>query len=107
MRNASVIVIAAILILLVASVTGFSADVENGKAVYKAQKCSMCHSIAGAGGKLMALDDAGKLSAADIQKWIRTPKEMKKDTKMMAYAASKLSDKDMADLVAYLETLKK
>ncbi len=52
-------------------------DVEKGKAVYAAQKCSVCHGIAGAGNKNNPLDGVGtKLSAADIRAWIVTPKEM-------------------------------
>ncbi len=43
-------------------------DAEKGKAVYAAQKCSMCHSIAGAGSKANPLDGVGKkLSADDIR----------------------------------------
>ena len=107
MKKAIMMLMAALLILMVAGVTAFSAEVENGKAVYKVQKCSMCHAIAGTGGKMGALDDAGKLKADDLKKWVRTPKEMKADSKMTAYAAAKLSDKDLDDLVAYMLTLKK
>ena len=107
MKKAILLLAAAALIAMVAGATLFAADVEAGKAVLKTQKCSMCHSIAGVGGKLNALDEAGKLKADDIKKWIRTPKSMKADTKMTAYSAEKLSDKDLDDLVAYLSTLKK
>ncbi len=45
--------------------------VEKGKQVYTAQKCSVCHSIAGVGNKKGPLDKVGtKLSADDIRAWI-------------------------------------
>jgi cytochrome c2 len=94
------------LMVLGAAVLAFSADVENGKKVYTAQKCQMCHSVAGVGNKKSPLDGVGaKLSAEDIKKWIVTPKAMKADTKMKAYAS--LPATDLADLVAYMESLKK
>ena len=69
-------------------------------------KCSMCHAIEGKGNKNMPLDGIGaKLSAADIKKWIVSPKEMKADTKMKAYPS--LSAADLDALVAYLSSLKK
>jgi cytochrome c2 len=103
MKTAVTFLVVVALTLMVT--TAFAADAENGKAVYKAQKCAMCHSIAGEGGKMGALDDAGKLKADDLKKWIKTPKEMKADSKMKAYTT--LADKDLDDLVAYLQTLKK
>jgi mono/diheme cytochrome c family protein len=87
-------------------------DAEKGKAVYAAQKCSMCHSIAGVGGKASALDGVGKkLSEADIRAWIVTPKEMTGKTKstkkpVMADRYSKLPAADIDALVAYMASLK-
>ncbi len=93
-------------LLLMLGTVAYSADAEHGKAVFKEQKCSMCHSIGGVGGKMASLDGVGsKLKADEMKKWIKTPKEMKADTKMKAYPS--LPDKDLDDLVAYLETLKK
>ena len=85
----------------------FAADaVEHGKEVYAAQKCAMCHSIAGKGNAKSPLDGVGsKLKADEIKKWVKTPKEMKADAKMKAYPH--LADKDLEDLTAYLLTLKK
>ena len=78
---------------------------ENGREVYATQKCALCHSISGIGGQKMALDGVGsKLKREDIRKWIRTPKEMKADTKMKAYP--NLPTKALNDLTAYLITLK-
>ncbi len=86
-------------------------DAAKGAAVYAAQKCSMCHSVAGKGGKL-ALDGVGsKLSAADTSEWITNPVEAAKKHKstakppMRAYA--KLAKDDLDNLVAYMQSLKK
>lgn len=83
--------------------------VERGKAVYDAQKCAMCHSIAGKGNAKGPLEGVGsKLSAEDIRKWIVSPKEMKSATnrkpEMRAYPA--LPAADLEALVAYMRSLK-
>jgi len=50
--------------------------VKRGQEVYTAQKCAVCHSVAGKGGKASPLDGVGaKLSADDIKQWITHPKE--------------------------------
>jgi mono/diheme cytochrome c family protein len=89
-----------------------TADVERGKAVYTEQKCSLCHAIEGKGNKQNPLDGVGdKVSAADMRKWITSPKEMeaalatKPKISMKAYTNLKPADLDA--LVAYLQTLKK
>jgi mono/diheme cytochrome c family protein len=84
-------------------------DVEKGKAVYEAQKCSLCHSVGGRGNAKGPLDKVGaKLSADDIRKWIVTPKEMKSETgrkpEMRAYPSLPAADLDA--LVAYVKSLK-
>ncbi len=85
------------------------AQMEKGKAVYDAQKCSLCHSVAGRGNAKGPLDKVGaKLSAEDIRKWIVTPKEMKSETnrkpEMRAYPNLPAADLDA--VVAYLRSLK-
>jgi mono/diheme cytochrome c family protein len=86
--------------------------IEKGKAVYKAQKCSTCHSIAGAGKKTSPLDGVGtKLSADEIRLWIVNPKEATakaKSTKKppMPDKYSKLPGADIDALVAYMQSLK-
>jgi cytochrome c2 len=78
---------------------------DHGKDVYAMQKCVLCHSISGIGGKKLPLDGVGsRLTAEAIRKWIGTPKTMKPDTTMKAYP--NLPEKDLADLTAYLLTLK-
>jgi len=89
-----------------------AAAVKKGQEVYTAQKCQMCHSVAGKGGKASALDGVGaKLSAADIQQWITHPKEAaakasstKKPPMPAKYASLPAADVDA--LVSYMQSLK-
>lgn len=89
-----------------------AAQVKKGQAVYTAQKCQMCHSIAGKGGKSGTLDGVGtKLSADDIRKWITHPTEAAaaaKSTKKppMPNKYGKLPAADLDALVAYMASLK-
>src|SRR5438045_4453693 len=53
-----------------------------GEAVYTAQKCSLCHSVAGKGNPKGSLDGIGsKLSADEIRSWITDAKGMTAKTK--------------------------
>jgi mono/diheme cytochrome c family protein len=88
------------------------AQVEHGMKVYAAQKCNVCHSIAGKGAKKGALDDVGsKLSEDEIREWIVNAPAMTKKTnatrKPVMKDYSKLPKEDVDGLVAYLKTLKK
>lgn len=78
---------------------------DRGREVYAMQKCALCHSIAGIGGKKMPLDRVGsRLKPEDIRKWVRTPKAMKAESTMKAYP--NLPDKDLSDLTVFLMTFK-
>ena len=102
------------MVVVAAATASAQGTAEKGAAVYAAQKCSMCHSVAGKGGKL-ALDGASsnlnKLSAADISEWITKPAEAAKKhastakPPMRAYAS--LPKEDLDNLVAYMVSLKK
>jgi mono/diheme cytochrome c family protein len=87
--------------------------IKKGQQVYNAQKCSVCHSIAGKGGKQSPLDGVGsKLSADEIRQWIVEPIEMAKkanSTKKppMPKKYDKLPAGDIDALVAYMQSLKK
>jgi mono/diheme cytochrome c family protein len=87
-------------------------DAAKGQAVYTAQKCQMCHSIAGKGSKANPLDGVGaKLSAADIKQWITHPTEAAakaKSTKKppMPNKYGSLPAADLDALVAYMQSLK-
>jgi len=89
-----------------------AAQVKKGEEVYTAQKCSVCHSIAGKGSKVSPLDGVGaKLSAEEIHAWIVTPTEAAaraKSTKKPPMPAKygKLPQADLAALVAYMQSLK-
>ena len=89
-----------------------AAQIKKGEQVYAAQKCSMCHSIAGKGNKQNPLDGIGaKLSADDIKQWITHPTEAAakaKSTKKPPMPAKygKLSAEDLDALVAYMASLK-
>ena len=110
--------IAALAVVFVAGVASpahsqDAAAVKKGEAVYAAQKCSMCHSVAGKGGKSSPLDGVGtKLSAAEIKEWIVDPVVMAKkanSTKKppMPKKYHTLPAADVEALVAYMQSLKK
>jgi mono/diheme cytochrome c family protein len=106
--------ITAIAVALVAGVpqAARAQDAKHGAQVYVAQKCSVCHAIAGKGGKSSPLDGVGaKLSAADIREWIVEPVAMaKKSNSTKKPAMPKRYDKlpaaDLDGLVAYMQSLK-
>jgi mono/diheme cytochrome c family protein len=86
-------------------------DAKRGQEVYAAQKCSICHSIAGQGSKTSPLDGVGKKSADDIRQWIVNPTEMTAKTKStkkppMPARYAKLPQADLDALVAYMQSLK-
>ena len=98
------------LVVLAASfaATALAGDAAAGKAVFDAAKpaCKSCHTDA-----KNPLTKAGADNSADeLKAWVRTPKDMiaKKGKKgiMPAYAAEKISDADLENLVAYMATLK-
>ena len=80
--------------------------------MYTAQKCSICHAVAGKGSKTNPLDGVGaKLSADDIRLWIVNPTEATakaKSTKKPPMPAKygKLPAADLDALVAYMQSLK-
>jgi mono/diheme cytochrome c family protein len=86
--------------------------VKRGQEVYAAQKCSVCHAIAGKGNKQNPLDGVGKkLSADEIRGWIVNPTEMTAKTKStkkppMPAKYGKLPKEDLDALVAYMQSLK-
>jgi mono/diheme cytochrome c family protein len=107
-------VLAIVAIWLFTGVTGSAQDaakIARGQQVYVAQKCAICHSIAGKGNGKGALDGVGaKLSADEIRQWIVAAPQMQEKTKatrkpvMKAY---ELPKDDLEALVAYMQSLKK
>ena len=87
-------------------------DVEAGRKVFAAQKCSICHSIGGQGNPRGALDVVGsKLSPEEIRQWLTNAPEMAAKVKAERKPAMKvfagLPKEEMDALVTYLSSLKK
>lgn len=82
-----------------------------GSKVYMANGCSACHAIGDKGGKTgPALSKIGadkKWTAAKLTTAVRDPKKLDPKAKMPAYGADKINDKDLKNLVAYMQSLKK
>lgn len=103
---------------LAAMAAGFAAPamaqdpkVAAGAKVFAAQKCSICHSVAGVGNKKAPLDGVGKTLTEDvIRLWLTDPKAAEAKTKKTAKPPMKsyksLAAADMDVLVAYLMSLK-
>ena len=85
---------------------------KRGEEVYAAQKCQICHAVAGKGNKMNPLDGVGaKLSADDIRQWITHPTDMTAKTKStkkppMPNKYGSLPAADVDALVAYIQSLK-
>jgi len=90
----------------------FAQDAKKGAEVYTAQKCSVCHQIAGKGNKANPLDGVGaKLKGDEIKEWITHPVEAAKkanSTKKPPMPAKygSLPPADLDALVAYMQSLK-
>ena len=86
---------------------------EKGMQVFTAQKCNVCHSIAGKGKKNAPLDDVGsRLSADEIKQWLTDPvgmaaKREPKSTRKPPMKKKAMSADEMDALVALLSGLKK
>ena len=108
----SVVAIASVMTAPLAAAGQDAAAIKTGQQVYGAQKCQVCHAIAGCGNKNNPLDKVGaKLSAAEIREWIVNPLEMTKKTSStkkppMPAKYSGLPAADLDALVAYLASLK-
>lgn len=81
-----------------------------GRAVYDAQDCARCHSIAGRGSPRSPLDGVGaRLSREEIRQWITGADEVRDDLSPRALSAKRAFQKLPADeldaLVMYLEGL--
>ena len=88
------------------------AKIDQGTKVYAAQKCGVCHSVAGVGAKKGPLDGVGsKLSEDEIRQWIVNAPEMTKKTQATRKPPMKnyghLPKDEIDALVAYMASLKK
>jgi mono/diheme cytochrome c family protein len=105
------VVVGCVLSLPVVAAAQNAAAIEQGKKVYAANKCQVCHSIAGQGNKRGPLDGIGKkLSAGEIRAWIVDAEEMTAKTKAPRKPVMKsypnIAEADLDALVAYMQSLK-
>jgi mono/diheme cytochrome c family protein len=101
-----------VVVLMGAASASAQSSAADGEKVFAAQKCTICHSVAGQGNKKGPLDGVGaELSADDIRLWITNAPEMaakaKAERKPAMKAYTTLSKAEVDALVAYLQTLKK
>lgn len=91
----------ALLLVVVAGTALAAGDAANGKTVWAAKNCKSCHGTNGEGKNFAPL--AGStVTAADWVKEVRTPSAM-----MPAYSTTQVTDQDLADMLAYMQTLTK
>jgi mono/diheme cytochrome c family protein len=107
-----VLVIAGVLTAANVATAQTPEQIAAGQKVYVAQKCNVCHSVAGQGNKKGPLEDAAaKLSADDIRQWIVNATEMaakaKADRKPPMKPLPNLPKDELDALVAYVQSLKK
>lgn len=86
------------------------AKAEQGAALFSAQKCTMCHSVAGKGNPKGPLDTlTAKNKAEHIRQWLQDPEGMRAKsnaTRTPAMKPVKLSAEQIDALVAYLTSVK-
>jgi mono/diheme cytochrome c family protein len=80
-----------------------SGDPVNGKRLYLADGCFECHGRAGQGGRFNYLTPALANIALPVESFISFLREAPND--MPSFSAGVLSDKDAADIHAYLISL--
>jgi mono/diheme cytochrome c family protein len=104
--------LAAILLTMAVADAPDPAAVAKGQALFTANHCTICHSVAGKGNPKGPLDTVGdKHSPEEFRKWLTEPVEMAKKANatrkppMISFA--KLPAADLDALVAYLGSLKK
>ncbi|MCC8961419.1 cytochrome c [Bradyrhizobium sp. Pear76] len=78
-------------------------DPVNGKRLYLADGCFECHGRAGQGGRFNYLTPALAQIALPVESFIAFLREAPND--MPSFSADVLSDKDAADIHAYLSSL--
>jgi mono/diheme cytochrome c family protein len=78
-------------------------DVGNGKRVFLADGCFECHGRAGQGGAMNYPTPAIAQLEMPVESFVAFLRDAPRD--MPAYSAGVLSDKDAADIYAYLRSL--
>src|SRR3990172_1541394 len=84
-----------------------SVGVSPGAAVFQSKGCMNCHSLKGTGGTFgPALDKVGAgMSAEEIEKYVRNPKDVDPDSKMPPQKDN-LSERELDEVARFLATLK-
>jgi mono/diheme cytochrome c family protein len=80
-----------------------SGDAANGKRVYLADGCFMCHSRAGQGGAMNYPAPAIAKLEMPVESFVSFLRDAPND--MPAYSTDVLSDKEAADIHAFLQSL--
>ena len=81
--------------------------IERGIEVYAAQRCALCHSIAGTGNRKGPLDGVGvELGADAVRRWVVSPREMEAEAgstrKPPMRPYPDMPDDELEALVAYI-----
>jgi mono/diheme cytochrome c family protein len=111
-RTTLILLLGLAFVTLTAAGASAQTPAEKGKAVFDAQHCSLCHSVAGKGNPKGVLDGMGsKLTAAEIKEWLTEPAEQAKkanaDRKPAMKSFKTLPPADLDALVAFVLSLKK
>jgi mono/diheme cytochrome c family protein len=109
--RAAIVVVTAVTVAA-AGAASAQTPADKGQQVFAAQKCTICHSVAGKGNPKGPLDNVGAKHAADvIRQWVTNAPEMAAKSNATRKPAMKsyanLPNEDVEALVAYLITLKK
>ncbi|MBV8917671.1 c-type cytochrome [Bradyrhizobium sp.] len=103
-RSLGIVVIATALAMVAARADDApSGDPVNGKRVYLADGCFECHGRAGQGGQFNYQTPALAKTALPVESFIAFLREAPND--MPSFSAEVLSDKDAADIHAFLQSL--
>jgi mono/diheme cytochrome c family protein len=82
--------------------TAPSGSAENGKIIFKKDGCYECHGYGGQGGAAGARLNANPISFDAFVRYVRAPKNQ-----MPPYTSKVISDKELADVFAFLHSLPK
>lgn len=89
-------------LLVLSCVPAFAADPVRGRQVYEKVGCYQCHGYQGQGANTGPKLAPQPMAADALASFIRNSKE----TLMPAYSADLVSDRDVADIHAYLASIK-
>ena len=109
MKQAVVFAVVAIVFVASPAAAQSDAKVQQGAALFTAEKCTMCHSFAGKGNSKGALDNiTAKNKAEYIREWLQDPEGMRvrtSATRTPAMKPAKLTPEQIDALVAYLTSV--